>query len=147
MEKGKMKIRIESVPEPGDGIGLFADRMFEDYALEHGVTCGYEDFCFTAKAGDRIIGLIKGHAYYNEVHIGDLIVSQEYRGIGVGTMLVKAVESAFTEEKWENINLSTYAFQAPEFYGKLGYEVEYVRPNKDERLTKTFFIKRLHRRE
>ena len=66
---------------------------------------------------------------------------EEYRKSGVGSMLVKAVEEAFKDDNREQINLTTYGFQALEFYKKLGYEVEYVRKNKDENLTKYFLIK------
>ena len=66
---------------------------------------------------------------------------EEYRKSGVGSMLVKAVEEAFNDDNREQINLTTYGFQAIEFYKKLGYEVEYVRKNKDEKLTKYFLIK------
>ena len=42
----------------------------------------------------------------------------------------------------KNINLTTYDFQAPDFYKKCGYEVEFVRKNKEEpKLTKYFLVK------
>ena len=46
------------------------------------------------KAEDEgeIIGVITGRAYYNEVHIGDLIVGKNCRKSGVGSKLVRAVE-------------------------------------------------------
>lgn len=57
-------------------------------------------------------------------------------------MLVEAVESHFKDKAFENINLSTYAFQAPEFYQKLGYKVEFIRENKtNPKLSKYFLVK------
>ena len=124
-------------------VGQFLDSEFDAYAEKCGMTCGYEDFCFVAREDGKILGVITGHSYYHEVHIADLVVSPEARGRGIGASLVRSVEAEFTDERWENINLTTYGFQAPEFYKKLGYEVEYIRESSDERLRKFFMIKRL----
>ena len=35
--------------------------------------------------------------------------------------MLKAIEDHFKDKGFDNINLTTYAFQAPEFYKKLGY--------------------------
>ena len=91
---------------------------------------------------NKVIGIITGHSYYKEVHIGDLIVLEEYRNKHIGTMLVEAVENHFKNKDFENINLSTYAFQASEFYQKLGYKVEFIRENKtNPKLSKYFLVK------
>ena len=44
---------------------------------------------------------------------------------------------------YEKIALTTFGFQAPEFYKKLGYELEFVREDKDPKLSKYFYIKRI----
>ncbi len=135
-----MSIVIEP-KEIDEELGKFIDASFETYAQKHGITCNYEDFSFVAKDGDTIVGTINGHSYYNSVNISDLIVSEEYRGQDIGTMLVKKVEDEYRARNMEYICLTTYAFQAREFYEKLGYEVEYVRKSKNEKLTKYFLIK------
>ena len=57
---------------------------------------------------------------------------------------MEAVENHFKDKNFENINLTTYEFQAPEFYKKCGYKVEFIRENKKEpKLTKYFLIKHL----
>ena len=59
-------------------------------------------------------------------------------------MLVKTVENYFKDKEFENINLTTYGFQALDFYKKCGYEVEFVRKNKkDSKLDKYFLVKYL----
>lgn len=133
---------IEIVPkEIDDELGRFIDESFEAYARKNEVTCNYEDFSFVAKDGDKIVGTINGHSYYNSVHISDLIVSEECRGQDIGSMLVRKVEDKYKGRNMEYICLTTYAFQAREFYEKLGYEVEYVRKSRNEKLTKYFLIK------
>ena len=45
---------------------------------------------------------------------------------------------------FETIELTTYAFQAPGFYQKCGFDVEYIRRSKsDSRLDKYFMVKYL----
>ena len=90
----------------------------------------------------RIVGVITGHTYYKEVHIADLIILEEYRKQHIGSELIKIVEETFKNKGFENINLTTYEFQAPEFYKKCGFNVEFVRKNKiDEKLNKYFLVK------
>ncbi|MBP5491598.1 MAG: GNAT family N-acetyltransferase [Clostridiales bacterium] len=138
-----MAIEIEKLDYTPDDIGDLVGRAFEEYGEKNGIDCDYVSFCFVAKDGEKVLGVVQGHAYYNEVHVGDLIVMEDSRKSGIGTKLMLAVEEAFTGKGRININLTTYAFQAPEFYKKLGYEVEYVRKNPVEKLDKYFLIKRI----
>ena len=108
------------------------------------MTCNYESFSFVAKEENKIIGIITGHSYYKEIHISDLIVLEEYRKKKVGSKLVKTVEEHFKDKGFKNINLTTYAFQAPKFYEKCGFKVEFVRENNEEpKLSKYFLVKYL----
>lgn len=123
---------------------IMIDTEFNKYAAKNDVTCNYAPFNFLAKDGAKVIGMITGHSYYEEVHIGDLIVLEEYRKNHVGSDLVKTVEDYFEDKGFGNINLTTYGFQALEFYKKCGYEVEYVRENRNNpKLNKYFLVKYL----
>ena len=102
-----------------------------------------EDFCFVAEDDGDIAGVIVGRAYYNEVHIGDLIVGKDYRRAGVGSKLVAAVEEAYKGKGYEKIALTTFGFQAPEFYKKLGYELEFIREDANPKLSKYFYLKKI----
>lgn len=137
-------IEIEYKSKLNDEIYEMIDLEFNKYAEENEVTCNYEEFNFIAKENNKIIGVITGHSYYNEVHISDLIVLKEYRKNHVGSSLVREVEEYFKNKEFENINLTTYGFQAAEFYKKCGYTLEYIRNNKkNPKLSKYFFIKYL----
>ena len=60
----------------------------------------------------------------------------------IGTGLIGAAEKYCRENGFENISLSTYSFQAPEFYKKRGFTLEFIREdNKDLKLNKYFFVK------
>ncbi len=124
-------------------IGDFIHREFVRYGEQHRVALNYDEFCFAAECGGRIAGVITGRAYYNEVHIGDLIVGEAYRRTGLGSRLVAAVEDAFRGKGYDVVTLTTFGFQAPEFYKKLGYTVEFVREFPDPKLCKYFMRKNL----
>ena len=52
------------------------------------------------------------------------------------------VEELFQNEDFDNYNLTTYEFQAPKFYEKMGYKLEYIRKNnKNSKLNKYFYSK------
>ena len=124
--------------------GNLIDTEFNKYAKKNNVDCNYTPFTFIAKEDGKFLGIIKGHSYYKEVHIGDLIVLEEYRNKHIGKKLVETVLDFYKDKGFENINLTTYEFQAPEFYKKCGFEVEFKRENKENpKLTKYFLVKYL----
>ncbi len=136
-------MQILKIDFDGETLGSFIDKEFNEYAKKFNIKVDYNDFCFVAKEDDTLLGVVVGHSYYKEVHVTDLIVREEYRGKGVGSELIKRVEKEFIGQRYENINLTTYVFQAPEFYKSLGFEIEFVRKSSDEKLTKYFLIKHL----
>ena len=137
-------MKIKRIEENESRAGDFINRAFTDYALKCNVALNFEEYCFEAENDSgEIIGVITGRAYYNEVHIGDLIVDEKYRGQNIGSQLVRAVEDYYKDKAYTKISLTTFGFQAPGFYEKLGYELEFVRANKDPKLSKYFFKKNL----
>ncbi len=129
--------------EDNEKTGEFINKEFTDYAIDCEVALNFEEFTFAAEDEGKIAGIITGRAYYNEVHIGDLIIGKDYRRAGVGSRLVAAVEEAYRGRGYEKITLTTFGFQAPEFYKKLGYELEFVREDKDPKLSKYFYLKKI----
>lgn len=135
---------IKRVEESDDRIGEFINTEFVFYGEQNGVVLNYDEFCFAAENEDgKILGVITGRAYYNEVHIGDLIVDRDCRRSGLGSKLVGAVEENYKGKGYEKITLTTFGFQAPEFYKKLGFKVEFIREDKDPKLCKFFLAKEL----
>lgn len=135
-------MEIKRVDED-ERIGEFINVEFSNYATDCEVKLNFEEFCFVAEEDGKIAGVIVGRAYYNEVHIGDLIVGKDYRKDGVGSKLVAAVENAYKGKEYDKIALTTFGFQAPEFYKKLGYELEFIRKDSDPKLSKYFYLKRI----
>ncbi len=138
------KLKIIKKTEAEDRVGDFINEAFTDYAEAQKVDLNFEEYWFVAEddAGE-IIGTITGRAYYNEVHIGDLIIDKKCRRQNIGTELVRAVEAEYKGKGYDKITLTTFGFQAPEFYKKLGYSLEFVREDKDPKLSKYFYCKDL----
>ena len=128
--------------EENELTGEFVNREFSSYSTSKGVVLNYDEFCFTASdETGKLIGVITGRAYYNEIHIGDLIVDSSVRRGGIGSKLVRAVEDEYKGKGYTKITLTTFGFQAPEFYKKLGLGLEFVREDPDPKLSKYFFKK------
>lgn len=136
-------MEIKRFDEVDDRLGEFINKEFSAYGEQNGVVLNYDEFCFAAEEDGNILGVITGRAYYNEVHIGDLIVASSLRKGGIGSKLVRAVEDNYRGKGYDKITLTTFGFQAPEFYKKLGYEVEFVREDKEPKLSKYFLAKQL----
>ena len=87
---------------------------------------------------------MEGITLYDEIHINNLILDEKYRNKGIGTKLLNFILEYFDNKKCKYISLCTYEFQAPGFYEKYGFKLEYIRKNEeDPRLTKYFFIKHI----
>ena len=135
-------LNIEYEENLDEEIYKIINTEFNKYAIKNEVECNYKPFAFVAREDEEIIGIITGHSYYKEVHISDLIIYEKYRNKHIGTKLVETVENYFENKGFENINLTTYGFQAPEFYKKCGFKVDFIRENKENpKLTKYFLVK------
>ena len=134
-------IQIEGVDPFEKSLGNWIDRTFDAFAEQNGEVCNYTPFAFAAKNDGEVVGVIKGHSFYREVHISELIVAQDCRGQGIGSRLLSVVKTFFQGKGYDNLNLTTYRFQAPEFYQKCGFTLEYIRENPDyPSLAKYFFV-------
>ena len=133
---------VEFVANPSEELGKTIGIEFEKYAAVNGIDCNYTPFTFTARLNNEVVGIITGHSYYNEAHISDLVVLEPYRDNYIGSALVRNAENYCKDRGFTSISLSTYHFQAPEFYTKIGYQIEFIRENnKNPKLSKYFFIK------
>jgi ribosomal protein S18 acetylase RimI-like enzyme len=122
------------------------------YESEKGVEINYQSFSLTAevvtKDAIRIVGVLNGYTAYAEVYIDDLWVDEAFRQQGYATELIQALELQFKDSLFDYICLCTSEFQAPSFYEKCGFELEFKRTNKRNRkFNKYFFIKSLRKPE
>lgn len=137
-------VTFEYLPEIPREIEDEIETHHQIYEQNCGVSCNYTPFSIVAKVDDVSVGALSGYTCYEEVYVDDLIVFESHRNMGIGSKLMQEVEAKFSKRNFRNINLVTNEFQAPNFYLRCGYTVEFIRVNKENpRLTKYFFIKYL----
>ena len=77
-----------------------------------------------ARAEDgSLLGGVSGRTIYDHFLIEVVWVADTCRGKGVGKRLMALAEGKARERGCVAAQVDTLSFQAPEFYGKLGYEV------------------------
>lgn len=114
-----------------------------EYESSHGIDVNYKKFALVLKdESGNALGVLNAFTAFSEIYVDDMWVDSSCRGNGYGRKLLQELENHFEGKGFNNINLVTNAFNAPEFYKKCGFCVEFVRENKiNPRFTKTFFIK------
>lgn len=137
-----MNITIETTDNLPEDIETLMHNDLVAYEKDHGIICSYKRFSLVLKENDDVIGVLNAFTAFSEVYIDDIWVHSSFRGNGYGRRLIDALENQFEGKGYNNMNLVTSAFQAPEFYKKCGFQIEFVRENKyNPKLTKTFFVK------
>lgn len=113
------------------------------YERNHGIDVNYKRFSVVLTNDvNAVCGVINAFNAFAEIYIDDIWVDANHRGKGYGRQLIEALEAHFKGQGFNNINLCTSAFQAPEFYRKCGFQEEFTRINKkNPQLSKTFFVK------
>lgn len=115
----------------------------KEYELSHGVHVDYKPFALELfNEENETIGVLEAFSSYSSIYINDLWIDKSYRGKGYGKQLMAELEAYCRQQGFHNINTVTCAFQAPDFYKKCGFKVEFVRENsQNPKLTLTSFVK------
>jgi GNAT superfamily N-acetyltransferase len=115
------KIEIDPKKEDLELLRLGID---ENNILITGESTGNQDITFFVRNADNeIIGGIRGtYNISGWLYINALWVDKNYRNQGYATLLMRCMEDEAKEKGCKNSYLNTIAFQAPEFYLKLGYK-------------------------
>ena len=106
-----------------EALGAFlADRIYEFNAK----ATGYFDArllagCIRSETSDVIAGF-NGHTWGGCCELSYVWVHEQYRGRGLGALLVRAAESEALARGCVRLVLASHDFQAPGFYERLGYE-------------------------
>ena len=113
------------------------------YELSHGIDVNYKRFSLVLNnEQNETIGVLNAYTTFSEIYIDDMWVDSKHRRQGLGKKLIETLENHFKGKGFNNINLCTNQFNAPEFYKKCGFTAEFTRENfKTPKLSKTFFVK------
>lgn len=135
--------KIEIVEKLSNEINEKMEKGLLEYENSHGINVDYKPFAFVLfNEKNEVIGVLDAFSSYSSIHVRDLWIDKAYRGKGYGKKLIAELEHHFKDEGFDNINTVSCAFQAPDFYKKCGFEVEFIRENKtNPKLTMTFLIK------
>ncbi len=136
------KIKIEFTNELPKAIQDLMEKDIVAYETSYGIDVNYKKFSLVMKEEGQVIGVLNAFTAFSEIYIDDMWIHSSCRKKGYGRKLIKNLEDTFKNQGFNNINLVTSAFQAPEFYKKCGFTLEFTRENKaNPELTKYFFVK------
>lgn len=113
------------------------------YESGHGIDVNYRRFALVLTGDDgEVIGVLNAFTAFAEIYVDDMWVDSRHRGKGHGRKLLSKLEERYQGKGFNNVNLCTNTFNAPDFYRKCGFELEFTRVNKkNPKLTKYFFVK------
>ncbi len=92
---------------------------------------------------EEVLGGLLGNIWGGWLHVAFLWVAEPLRGRGYGRQLLEAAERYAVQRGCTRAWLTTFSFQAPEFYPKLGYEAFAVLEGHPDGHRHHFFQKRL----
>jgi len=82
-----------------------------------------KEFRFKVEKNGKLIGIVAGEYQSGSIYISDLIVSNEFRGKGIGTLLMTEAEKYARENGANIIWLVTgKGLRSNSFYKKFGYK-------------------------
>lgn len=136
------QLLISTEPTP-DGIQYLEDRIYEFNSSATGIQGGEWLAIFVRDAADRIIAGLGGAIWGGCLEIRQFWVDAAQRQKGLGTELFAAAEREAFRRGCEQVLLSTFSFQAPDFYTKRGFEVLAVVDNHPRGHTNLLLRKRL----
>lgn len=104
-------------------VRFLEDRLYEYNVEQTGVDDGQWLALFVRDDQQTIRAGVEGWTWCSSCYIRTVWIHQDFRGQGVGTKLLRAAEQEARTRGCHQIVLSSFSFQAPGFYQKLGFEV------------------------
>jgi GNAT superfamily N-acetyltransferase len=110
--------------ERGDGAAF--DGTLETLLDVHAQKAGHpfiveEMFWKATDGGGNVVGGLSGKSQLGWLFVKLLALAPQARRTGLGGRLLEKAEAFARENGLAGVYLDTYAFQAPEFYAKCGY--------------------------
>lgn len=123
------------------------DKIFTEHAIE---STGADDLVedsvsfemYDQNNNNKLVGCAVVRVFWGQLHIKNLVVDRVYRGHGYGEQLMEAALKYGKDLGCDFAFVETMNFQAPEFYQKLGFEVELKRDGYS-RGTSFYYLKKI----
>ena len=122
------------------------DTLYDNFAAHaavHGVVSDFEPLTIRLERAGTLVGGLMGRTGRGWLHVELLALPLSDHGTGLGTRLIGLAEAEALRRGCVGSFLNTIAFQAPEFYRKLGYTEFATLPHDDPALSRIWFQKRL----
>ena len=105
------------------------DEGFGRYAIQHvGIDGLSEDpIAFEIRENNTFMGCVAMQMYWGQLHIIYLYVEEGYRDQGLGSTLLNHAITIAKERGCDFLFLETMNFEAPLYYQKFGFEVNFIR--------------------
>jgi GNAT superfamily N-acetyltransferase len=100
-----------------------------EFSVARGFPFRPEPVFLLLREGERIVGGLIGHSYWDWLYIEVLSVAEHLRGSGLGRQLVEKAEEVARTRGCVGVWVDTFTFQSPGFYERLGYRVFGSLPN------------------
>ncbi len=120
MFSSEFVIETDASPEQ---VQYLEDRLYEFNSRAARIVNGQGLAIFVRDERDRIVAGISGHTWGGCCEIRQFWVEEVRRGQGLGTRLLQAAEQEARRRNCKQIILTTYSFQAPEFYARRGFNI------------------------
>jgi GNAT superfamily N-acetyltransferase len=115
-------IRIVSDPHASESLKQVVVDHLDTYNV---AVTGFSEYSpvnlFLRDARDEVMGGLLGSIWGGVLYVRIVWVSEALRGRGYGRRLLDEAERRGVERGCRHVFLDTFSFQAPGFYGKLGY--------------------------
>jgi GNAT superfamily N-acetyltransferase len=80
-----------------------------------------EQLALAIREGEHLLAGLSGEIFWNALYVHALWVAEQHRHQGYGRALLMRAEELARERGCDVVHLSTFEFQAPDFYTALGY--------------------------
>jgi len=132
------KLRDEVKKRIFDGFGSHATESTGINGLNE------EPISFEIFDGTEFVGAIVVQPFWEQLHIKYLFVEKNYRGQGIARQLMNRALEFGIKCGCQFAFVETMSFQAPEFYQKMGFTIEFSRPGYAENTTFHYLKKSLN---
>jgi GNAT superfamily N-acetyltransferase len=114
-------LRIESEPRLED-VAALGEHLYRHSAAVTGSDDGRWLAIFVRDDAGTVTAGLHGWTWGGTGFVRTLWVREDLRGQGLGARLLEAAEREAARRGCREMQLDTYAYQAPGFYRRLGYE-------------------------
>lgn len=123
-------------------------KIFQGFARQAITSTGIDGLnedpiSFEVVNGSEFVGAIVVQLFWNQLHIKYLFVEENYRGQGLARQLMDHALEFGKKRGCQFAFVETMSFQAPDFYQKMGFVIEFSRPGYAENTTFHYLKKSL----